>query len=206
MNERRFSKRPDPSQNGVSAVVKWYNASKGFGFVQPSDGSPDAFLHVSVVEAAGYNDIAEGATIECDLASGPKGAQVASIHTVDLSTAGPSQPRAPRGAPRGNDGYGGGGYGGGGSSYGGGGSYGGGSSYGGDFNSGPTESLAGTVKFYNAAKGFGFITPDDGSRDVFVSAKVLERAGVMGLDTEQRVRVSTRMGQKGPMAESLELI
>jgi cold shock protein len=183
MNERRFSNRPEPSRDGVSAVVKWYNASKGFGFVQPADGSPDAFLHVSVVEAAGYNDIAEGATIECDLANGPKGAQVAVIHTVDLATAGPSQPRAPRA----------GGFRGGPSAY-------------DDGDSGPTESLNGTVKFYNAAKGFGFVTPDDGSRDVFVSAKIVERAGLMALDTEQRVRVNTRMGQKGPMAESVEVI
>jgi CspA family cold shock protein len=47
---------------------------------------------------------------------------------------------------------------------------------------------------------------DDGSRDVFISARTLERNGLMSVEPEQRVRVTTRMGQKGPMAESVELI
>lgn len=47
----------------VTATVKWFNASKGFGFVSPKDGSPDAFLHISALERAGHQDIAEGATI-----------------------------------------------------------------------------------------------------------------------------------------------
>lgn len=191
MSERRVSRQSEDARTGVSAVVKWYNETKGFGFVQPTDGSPDAFLHVSVVEAAGYRDIAEGATIECDLASGPKGAQVAAINHVDLSTSTPRQPRNDFGGrperggfsdrpERGGFGHQ-------------------------DFDE-PAESLDGTVKFYNAAKGFGFITPDDGSRDVFISARTLERAGMMELAPEQRVRVSTRMGHKGPMAESVEVI
>ncbi|MDF2097348.1 cold-shock protein [Fodinicurvata sp. CAU 1616] len=65
--------------------------------------------------------------------------------------------------------------------------------------------MEGTVKFFNADKGFGFIVPDDGSKDVFVSARVLERARVPMLEPDQRVRVTTRMGQKGPMAENIEL-
>ena len=48
--------------------------------------------------------------------------------------------------------------------------------------------------------------PDDGGKDVFVSLRTLERSGINGLQPEQRVRVETRMGQKGPMAESIELI
>ena len=64
----------------------------------------------------------------------------------------------------------------------------------------------GTVKFYNDQKGFGFIQPDDGSKDVFVSARMLTRSGITLLEAEQRVRVTTRMGQKGPMAARLELL
>jgi CspA family cold shock protein len=66
--------------------------------------------------------------------------------------------------------------------------------------------MEGTVKFYNHARGFGFVIPDDGSRDVFVSARTLERAGLAGLEANQRVRLSTRVGHKGPMAQSVEVI
>ena len=66
--------------------------------------------------------------------------------------------------------------------------------------------VEGKVKFYNAEKGFGFIVPDDGSKDVFVSARTLTRAGIAALEAEQRVRVTTRMGQKGPMAANVELL
>jgi len=62
------------------------------------------------------------------------------------------------------------------------------------------------VKFFDAGKGFGFVTPDGGGKDVFVSARILTKAGIGTLETDQRVRVSTRMGPKGPMAEDVTLI
>ena len=169
MNRRNFQ-QPEPSRRDVSAVVKWFNRAKGFGFVQPSDGSPDAFLHVSVLEQLGRSELDEGTTITCDIADGHKGPQVAEIHNVDESTATPSS-GGPRGAP-----------------------------------GGFTEEFEGTVKFFNVEKGFGFIKPDDGGRDVFISARTLERAGLTMLESNQRVRVATRMGLKGPMAESVTLI
>jgi CspA family cold shock protein len=49
----------------------------------------------------------------------------------------------------------------------------------------------GTVKFYNSQKGFGFIQPDDGSKDVFVHATALERAGLRGLNEGQKVAFET---------------
>jgi CspA family cold shock protein len=51
---------------------------------------------------------------------------------------------------------------------------------------------SGTVKFYNTQKGFGFIQPDDGQKDVFVHATALERAGIMGLNEGQKVKFDTR--------------
>ena len=68
------------------------------------------------------------------------------------------------------------------------------------------EVMEGRVKFYNQARGFGFVIPDDGSPDVFVSARTLERAGLGTLEANQRVRLTTRMGHKGPMAQSVEII
>lgn len=52
-----------------TGTVKWFNAQKGFGFIQPDDGSKDAFVHVSAVERAGLNHLAEGQKIQFDLVS-----------------------------------------------------------------------------------------------------------------------------------------
>jgi CspA family cold shock protein len=62
------------------------------------------------------------------------------------------------------------------------------------------------VKFFDAAKGYGFITPDDGGKDVFVSARTLGRVGLTTLENNQRVKMLVRQGQKGPMADQVELI
>jgi CspA family cold shock protein len=64
----------------------------------------------------------------------------------------------------------------------------------------------GTVKWYNASKGFGFIAPDQGGKDIFVHASALERAGVMALAEGQRVAVDVAQGQKGPEAVGLRLV
>ena len=57
----------------MRGTVKWFNAVKGFGFVTPSDGSNDAFLHLSVLRDAGYQELQPGATIIVRSRSGPRG-------------------------------------------------------------------------------------------------------------------------------------
>ena len=51
----------------ASGTVKWFNATKGFGFIQPSDGSQDVFVHISAVERAGLRDLAEGQKLSYEL-------------------------------------------------------------------------------------------------------------------------------------------
>ena len=82
MVSRRPPQMSEPYRTGVSALVKWYNPTKGFGFVQPEDGSPDAFLHASLVAQAGHDDLPEGTALVCDIAEGPRGPQVAAIQSV----------------------------------------------------------------------------------------------------------------------------
>ena len=81
------SRIPCPFATNVRATVKWYNPTKGFGFVLPDDGSADVFLHASVVEQAGLQTLDEGLILVCDLADGQKGAQVSAIHSVEASSA-----------------------------------------------------------------------------------------------------------------------
>ncbi len=65
----------------------------------------------------------------------------------------------------------------------------------------------GTVKFFNVARGFGFIAPEDGSKDAFVHISAMERAGISSLDEGQRVEYELQTGQNGKSsAENLKLV
>ena len=55
-----------------TGTVKWFNPGKGFGFIQPDSGEADAFVHISAVERAGINNLAEGQRVEYDLVAGRK--------------------------------------------------------------------------------------------------------------------------------------
>ena len=61
----------------------------------------------------------------------------------------------------------------------------------------------GTVKWFNADKGFGFITPDDGGADVFAHFSAIQSDGYRSLDENQRVEFEVTQGQKGPQAENI---
>jgi CspA family cold shock protein len=61
----------------------------------------------------------------------------------------------------------------------------------------------GTVKWFNAEKGFGFITPDDGGADVFAHFSAIATSGYRSLDENQRVEFEIAQGQKGPQAENI---
>lgn len=185
---------PPPSGPPMQATVKWFNVEKRFGFVELENGT-QAFMHVRPLEAAGFNSVPEGATLRVRVADGQKGPQVTEVLEVDTSTASPVQ-RAPRsfdGGPRGGMGGGGGM---------------GRSGGGGGFQrpTGPTEEKQGTVKWYNPEKGFGFIAPEEGGKDIFVHVTALERSGLSDLAEGQRVRMAVRQSPKGLEAQSIETL
>ncbi|MDP6351788.1 MAG: cold-shock protein [Alphaproteobacteria bacterium] len=60
-----------------TGTVKWFNATKGFGFIEPEDGSADVFVHISAVEQAGFNTLNEGQRIKFDIAPGKGGKSAA---------------------------------------------------------------------------------------------------------------------------------
>ena len=166
-----------PSGPPVSGVVKWFNPEKGFGFVELSDGSGDAFLHGSVLAQSGINAVQPGETLEVRVGPGHKGPHVTEIISVDSSTAVPATPRRSNfGATTSN-----------------------GSS------SGTAVEETGTVKWFNAERGYGFIGLD-GSKDVFVDVSALERSGLTGLGEGQHVIVDVVEGRKGPEAARVRLI
>ena len=65
------------------------------------------------------------------------------------------------------------------------------------------SKMTGTVKFFNAEKGFGFISPADGSKDVFVHFSAIQSNGFKTLDEGQRVEFTIEQGQKGPAAANV---
>jgi cold shock protein len=224
----------------VKGTVKWFNATKGYGFVTLDDGA-DAFCHASALASLGQPALLQGSTIVCDLQDSPRGLQVVTVHSVDASTADPSggdhqggpKPFRPRrdfgdggGYGGGHDRFGGGGgrdrgdrFGGGGDRFGGGGDrFGGGGGFGGgrdrfggggfrDRDAGPSGPMQeGKVKFFNDQKGFGFVMPDNGGGDIYLHASALRRSGVQVLEPEQRIRFSTRQGNKGVEVDRVELV
>jgi CspA family cold shock protein len=169
----RFDEQP--AGPPVRATVKWFKSDKGFGFVELSDGSGDAFLHATALGRIGVTEVQPGETLEVRVSPGQRGPQVTEVISVDTSTAAPPRPRT--GFRPSSD----------------------------RPTLEPTMQETGTVKWYNATKGFGFIVRDGGGKDVFVHASALQRAGIAALDEGQRVVVDIAEGHKGPEATGVRL-
>ncbi len=163
----------------TEATVKWFNPEKGFGFVSLSNGTGDAFLHISVLQGAGRESILPGAKVRAHVGPGPKGPQVTRILDVDESSATPEPPRRDRPPlPRGmRD----------------------------TFDPSMAVEVRGTVKWFNAEKGFGFVSADDGEKDVFIHISVLGRAGLNNLTEGQQVTARVVQTAKGREAISIAL-
>jgi len=138
--------------------VKFFNAHKGFGFIQRDEGGEDVFVHISQVERAGLEGLAEGQELQFNLVD--RGGK---ISAADLQVVGdviPVQAKAPQRELTG-------------------------------------EKATGTVKFFNAMKGFGFITRDDGKDDAFVHISAVERSGLPGINEGDRFEFDLEVDRRG---------
>lgn len=171
----------------IRATVKWFNTAKGFGFVTPEDGSPEAFLHLSALKQAGFESVGEGAGMVVEIGQSPKGRQVLRVLEVDNSMA---RAPAPRMRPGPGPGMGGGG--------------GGGMGHAPISTEGAVD-VDGVVKWFSSLKGYGFVSPNDGGKDVFVHITILRNAGVETLMPGQPVRMKVVTARKGPEAVGVQI-
>ncbi|WP_380783043.1 cold-shock protein [Sphingomonas sp. R86520] len=167
-----------------TGVVKFFNAQKGFGFVVRDDGGEDVFVHISAVEQAGMVALAEGQPLGFTLVD--RGGR---ISATDLKIDGEPMAVTDRGPPRDRD-------------------AGPGAPRGGDRDGGAGgaqrqltgEKATGTVKFFNAMKGFGFIQRDDGQPDAFVHISAVERAGMATLNEGDKLEFELEVDRRGKYA------
>lgn len=68
--------------NMATGTVKWFNSSKGYGFISPNNGGDDVFAHFSAIEMDGYKTLREGQNVEFEIQEGPKGLQAAHIRAL----------------------------------------------------------------------------------------------------------------------------
>ena len=169
-----------------TGVVKFFNGQKGFGFIVRDDGAEDVFVHISAVEQAGLTGLAEGQPLGFTLVD--RGGKISATEIkidgepMPVEDRGPREPRPER--------SGGGGFGGGGDR---------------SASRGPQRQLTGekatgTVKFFNAMKGFGFVQRDDGQPDAFVHISAVERAGLRALNEGDRLEFDIEVDQRGKFA------
>ena len=67
----------------ATGTVKWFNNAKGWGFISPDDGGPEAFAHYSAIVSEGFKSLKDGQRVSFDLIDGPKGPQAANIRPLD---------------------------------------------------------------------------------------------------------------------------
>jgi CspA family cold shock protein len=170
-----------PTGPAIDGVVKWFNAEKGFGFVELTDGSGDVFLHAAVLEGAGHSTVEPGTKLSVQVAVGQKGRQVTTVLSVDASAAAAAPRTHARPSAKASSGRE-------------------------RPDPATATSIEGSVKWFNPDKGFGFVACEDGGKDVFLHASVVERAGLRGLDEGQKVAMKVVKTQKGREAISVSLL
>lgn len=175
---------PAPEDDGealvkLTGVMKWFDATRGFGFLVSEQAKGDVLVHFSVLKEHDRRSLPEGAVVECLVAEQERGLQARKILSIDLSQAVLPEPQRARTSAERID-----------------------PSALLD-QAGEFEPVR--VKWFNRLKGYGFLVRDIGdSQDIFVHMETVRRGGLADLSPDQPLRARIAIGRKGPLAVEVE--
>lgn len=163
------------ARQNFSGRVKWFDATRGFGFIVDDSIEGDILVHFSVLKEHGRRSLPEGAFVTGALAHQQRGLQAVSISTIDLSTALPTPVRAAHGGATRSDRS--------------------------ALADGAGEFEPVEVKWFNRVKGYGFLvragSGEADSQDIFLHMETVREAGLADLEPEQRIEARIAAGRKG---------